>query len=129
MNCTIIQRRLLGAEDPAHPPDEVQTHLEGCTGCREWQTLLLQLEQCLVAPGKSLRKVELTGGEYQQDEDDHHQQLGQGIDKARPDVDARTAGAAWYDGHGKRVPGDQRLFSSARPAMVRARMRISARSS
>lgn len=45
MNCTIIQRRLLGAEDPAHPPDEVQSHLAGCNGCREWQALLLQMEQ------------------------------------------------------------------------------------
>lgn len=45
MNCTIIQRRLLGAEDAAHPPDEVQSHLDGCTGCREWHALLLQMEQ------------------------------------------------------------------------------------
>lgn len=45
MNCTIIQRRLLGAEDPAHPPDEVQAHLDGCPCCREWQHVLLQLEQ------------------------------------------------------------------------------------
>lgn len=45
MNCTIIQRRLLGTEDPAHPPDEIQTHLDGCSGCRDWHALLLQVEQ------------------------------------------------------------------------------------
>ncbi len=45
MNCTIIQRRLLGTEDPAHPPDEIQVHLDGCTCCRDWQALLLQMEQ------------------------------------------------------------------------------------
>jgi len=95
----------------------------------ELVNLLLQLQQGLVAPGKRLRKVELTGGEHQQDEDDHHQELRQGIDEAGPDVDARAAGTAWYNGHGETDPGGQRLFSSARPATVRARMRISARSS
>jgi len=65
----------------------------------ELGNLLLQLQQRLVAPGKCLRKVELAGGEHQQDEDDHHQELRQGIDKAGPDVDARAAGTAWCDGH------------------------------
>lgn len=44
MNCQIIQRRLLGVEDPECLPAEVQAHLDGCAACREWQARLVQLE-------------------------------------------------------------------------------------
>jgi hypothetical protein len=54
MNCQIIQRRLLGAENPEHQAAEVQAHLDACAPCREWLARLLQLEQTvrqLPAPG------------------------------------------------------------------------------
>lgn len=44
MNCQIIQRRLLGVEDPEGLPAEVQAHLDGCAACRECQARLVQLE-------------------------------------------------------------------------------------
>jgi hypothetical protein len=44
MNCEIIQRRLLGVENPARPPAELQAHLDSCGACRDWQGRLLQVE-------------------------------------------------------------------------------------
>ena len=91
--------------------------------------LLLQFVQRLVAPGQCRRQIELPGGEHQQNKDDHHQQLRQGVDKAGPDVDAGAARISRGDGHGSSGPCAQRRPSSASAAMVRARMRISPRSS
>ena len=45
MNCTIIQRRLLSAEQPDHPPTEILDHLAECPRCREWQLRLVRMEQ------------------------------------------------------------------------------------
>ncbi len=56
--------------------------------------LLLQLLQRLVAAGQRVRQKELAGAEHQENEDDHHQQLRQGVDEARPDVDAGPPRAA-----------------------------------
>jgi hypothetical protein len=47
MNCTMIQRRLLGAERPDHPPPEVREHLAECAECRGVQQELLRLEENL----------------------------------------------------------------------------------
>jgi hypothetical protein len=44
MNCTVIQRRLLGWERPDEPPPDVRAHLDGCGECRAVQRRLLQLE-------------------------------------------------------------------------------------
>ena len=56
--------------------------------------LLLQFLECLVAPGQRIGEEELAGGENQKDKDDHHQELRQGVDEARPDVDAGAPRAA-----------------------------------
>ncbi len=45
MNCTVIQRRLLSAEQPEQPPDDIKGHLAQCPSCRAWQRRLLQLER------------------------------------------------------------------------------------
>jgi hypothetical protein len=45
MNCQIIQRRLLGAEDPEHLSVQVQAHVDACSACREWLARLVQVEQ------------------------------------------------------------------------------------
>jgi hypothetical protein len=73
--------------------------------------LMLQFVQRRVAPGQRRRQVELAGGEDQQDKDDHHQQLRQGIDEARPDVDAaRAAGIARGDRHRETGAGSAPAF-------------------
>ena len=98
---------------------------------RQRVDLMLQFVQGRVAPGQRRRQIELAGGKDQQDEDDHHQQLRQGVDKARPDVDA-VGRRAFLGAIGHRrnpAPRAQRPLSSARAAMVRARMRISLRTS
>jgi hypothetical protein len=45
MNCDVVQRRLLGVEDPAQPPEELAAHLTMCGSCRDWQSHLLHLEE------------------------------------------------------------------------------------
>jgi hypothetical protein len=44
MNCTTVQSRLLGAEQPARPAAAVREHLEQCPACRAWHRRLVQLE-------------------------------------------------------------------------------------
>ena len=44
MKCRTVQNRLLIAEDPAHPAEEVQAHLQACAPCRHYQRRLLRLE-------------------------------------------------------------------------------------
>lgn len=48
MNCTVIQRRLLEAEQPEQPPVEIQSHLAECPACRAWQRRLVQMERLIV---------------------------------------------------------------------------------
>ena len=43
MNCKIVQRHLLAAEDPESPPADVQYHLAVCLACRQWQRRLGQI--------------------------------------------------------------------------------------
>jgi hypothetical protein len=45
VNCTLLQRWLLAAEQPTQPSAEVQSHLTQCPTCRAWQHRLVQLEQ------------------------------------------------------------------------------------
>lgn len=45
MNCTVIQRRLLSAEQPDQPADEVKSHLAQCAVCRACQRRLLRIER------------------------------------------------------------------------------------
>ncbi|MHB1426419.1 MAG: hypothetical protein ACYC3I_24930 [Gemmataceae bacterium] len=45
MNCTVIQRRLLSAEQPERPPADVKSHLAQCPSCRLLQRRLIQMEQ------------------------------------------------------------------------------------
>ncbi len=45
MNCTVIQRRLLSAEQPDQPAAEIKGHLAQCPACRAWQRRLLQVER------------------------------------------------------------------------------------
>lgn len=45
MNCTVIQRRLLSAEQPDQPAADVRSHLNQCPVCRAWQRRLVQLER------------------------------------------------------------------------------------
>jgi hypothetical protein len=47
VNCTVIQRRLLAAERPEQPPDEIQGHLAQCPSCRLWQRRLIQMERLI----------------------------------------------------------------------------------
>jgi hypothetical protein len=47
VNCTVIQRRLLAAEQPAQPPAEVKSHLAQCPSCRTWQRRLIHMERQL----------------------------------------------------------------------------------
>jgi hypothetical protein len=47
VNCTVIQRRLLSAEQPEHPPGDIMSHLAQCPTCRAWQRRLLQLERLI----------------------------------------------------------------------------------
>lgn len=48
MNCTVIQRRLLSAEQPEQPPSDIQSHLAQCPSCRAWQRRLVQMERLIV---------------------------------------------------------------------------------
>jgi hypothetical protein len=45
VNCTVIQRRLLSAEQPEHPPGDIKSHLAQCPSCRAWQRRLVQMER------------------------------------------------------------------------------------
>lgn len=45
MNCTVIQRRLLSAEQPEQPPGDIKSHLAQCPSCRAWQRRLVQMER------------------------------------------------------------------------------------
>jgi hypothetical protein len=45
VNCTVIQRRLLSAEQPEQPATEIKSHLAQCPSCRAWQRRLVQLER------------------------------------------------------------------------------------
>ncbi|MGH7224139.1 MAG: hypothetical protein ACRELF_12990, partial [Gemmataceae bacterium] len=45
MNCTVLQRRLLSAEQPEQPADEIKNHLAQCPACRAWQRRLVQMER------------------------------------------------------------------------------------
>jgi hypothetical protein len=45
VNCIVIQRRLLAAEQPEQPPPEVRSHLGQCSACRAWQRRLVQIER------------------------------------------------------------------------------------
>jgi hypothetical protein len=47
VNCTVIQRRLLEAEQPEQPPAEIQNHLAECPDCRAWQRRLVQMERLI----------------------------------------------------------------------------------
>jgi hypothetical protein len=59
MNCTTIQRRLLGSERPDQPSGEVRQHLAECPACRAWQSQLVQIEKqipLLPAPPSNARE-------------------------------------------------------------------------
>jgi len=43
MKCDPCRSYLLNAEDPSHPIEPFQAHLEECAACREWQVRLLQI--------------------------------------------------------------------------------------
>ncbi len=45
MNCTVIQRRLLSAEQPDQPSAEIESHLAQCSVCRAWQRRLVRMER------------------------------------------------------------------------------------
>jgi hypothetical protein len=45
VNCTVIQRRLLSAEQPEQPPAEIKSHLAQCPACRAWLRRLVQIER------------------------------------------------------------------------------------
>jgi hypothetical protein len=45
VNCTVIQRCLLTAEQPDQPAADVQIHLAECPACRAWQRRLVQVER------------------------------------------------------------------------------------
>jgi hypothetical protein len=45
VNCTVIQRRLLAAEQPDQPAADIQSHLAECPVCRACQRRLVQLER------------------------------------------------------------------------------------
>jgi hypothetical protein len=49
VNCSIIQRRLLAAEQPDQPAAEVKSHLSECATCRAWQRRLVQMERQIAA--------------------------------------------------------------------------------
>jgi len=63
VNCTLIQRRLLSAEQPDQPEADVQSHLAECPTCRAWQRRLVQIERLIpqlpVPPSSA--KAELLG--------------------------------------------------------------------
>ena len=45
MNCDAARRRLLAAERPDRPPDDVRRHLAACPACRVWGRRLVLAEQ------------------------------------------------------------------------------------
>ncbi len=45
MRCEVVQRRLLGIEDPSQTSADVRAHLARCEACRDWQAQLVQLER------------------------------------------------------------------------------------
>ena len=45
MNCDAAQRRLLAAERPGRPPEEVRRHMAVCPSCRVWGRTLAQAEE------------------------------------------------------------------------------------
>ncbi len=45
MNCTVLQRRLLSAEQPDQPAADIRNHLDQCPSCRAWQRRLIQMER------------------------------------------------------------------------------------
>jgi hypothetical protein len=45
MNCQVVQRRLLGTENPALVPVELRDHLADCSSCQEWRSQLLLIER------------------------------------------------------------------------------------
>ena len=45
MNCTVLQRRLLSAEQPEQPAADIKSHLAQCPSCRAWQRRLVQMER------------------------------------------------------------------------------------
>lgn len=45
MNCTLVQRRLLSAEQPEQPATDINSHLAQCPTCRAWQRRLVQIER------------------------------------------------------------------------------------
>lgn len=47
MNCTVIQRRLLSAEQPEQPSSDIKSHLAQCPSCRAWQRRLVQMERLI----------------------------------------------------------------------------------
>lgn len=63
MNCTVIQRRLLAAEQPDQPAADIQSHLAECPVCRACQRRLVQLERQipLLPVPPSTAKAELLG--------------------------------------------------------------------
>ena len=74
MNCTVIQRRLLEAEQPEQPSAEIQNHLAQCPACRAWQRRLIQMERLIVqlpvplstAKEQFLERMKDTGGRMRQ---------------------------------------------------------------
>lgn len=63
MNCTVIQRRLLAAEQPDQPAADIQSHLAECPVCRAFQRRLVQMERQipLLPVPPSTAKAELLG--------------------------------------------------------------------
>jgi hypothetical protein len=47
VNCTVIQRRLLSAEQPEQPPPDIKNHLAQCPACRTWHRRLIQMERLI----------------------------------------------------------------------------------
>jgi len=45
VNCTIVQRRLLSAEQPDQPAADIKSHMGQCPSCRAWQRRLVQMER------------------------------------------------------------------------------------
>jgi hypothetical protein len=55
----MVQRRLLGLENPEQPTAEMQQHLADCASCQDWQRRLLQMEKnigLIPVPESSFRR-------------------------------------------------------------------------
>jgi hypothetical protein len=71
MSCDPTRRRLLAAERPDLPPDEVRPHLESCAECRDWLHRLTAVETRLAAlpvppaPAKEVFLQRLRTGEIE----------------------------------------------------------------